>query len=356
MSEDNNQQTHEEFLEVTTIEAKRNSNVGNVHNVPLSKGPRSMKSAKLTEIVSGGELHHRELRIESHERKGGLWSTVDKRSVGLTDRDPDEVTPLKSFLDAFMSGTLPDAPGQYRIIPKDAHERLVQIARDIPSLELSGKIQVLKVVAEGLARSKETQDALQARIEAGDGGVFLDFAAAVKLADYSSALARFQEMLGDETLTEPRYQEFLTGQAWMFGTEYSELLDRRVWVRDDQADFMLRRTADGYLEILEIKRPTADLFRYDKSHDAWVPAADLSEAIGQVMKYIEEIDKQRNAIRADDDEDPLKIRARVVMGRDGDEHAQAALRNLNSHLHRIEVLTYDQLFRMAERVVNLFRS
>ncbi len=41
----------------------------------------------------------------------------------------------------------------------------------------------------------------------------------------------------------------------MFGSEYSELLDRRRITRDEQADFLLRRTTDGYIELIEIKTP-----------------------------------------------------------------------------------------------------
>ena len=35
---------------------------------------------------------------------------------------------------------------------------------------------------------------------------------------------------------------------------------------------------------------------------------------------------------------------------------QAALRNLNAHLNRIEVITYDQLLRIADRVLAVFRD
>jgi hypothetical protein len=33
---------------------------------------------------------------------------------------------------------------------------------------------------------------------------------------------------------------------------------------------------------------------------------------------------------------------------------QAALRNLNAHLHRIEVITFDQLVRIGVRVMSIF--
>lgn len=49
-----------------------------------------------------------------------------------------------------------------------------------------------------------------------------------------------------------------------------------------------------------------------------------------------------------------KIRARIIAGRNGDQKHQAALRNFNAHLHRIEIITYDQLIKIAERVLSMF--
>jgi len=141
----------------------------------------------------------------------------------------------------------------------------------------------------------------------------------------------------------------------MFGSEYSQLLDRRVWTRDDKLDFMLRRTVDDFLEIIEIKTPFREpLLLYDKPHNSCYPSAKLSLVIGQVMRYIEELGRNRNAIISKDHCDSLKIRARVIIGRDGNEQHKAALRNLNAHLHRIEILTFNQLLRIAERVISVF--
>ena len=43
----------------------------------------------------------------------------------------------------------------------------------------------------------------------------------------------------------------------------------------------------------------------------------------------------------------------MIIGRDGNLRRQEALRNLNSHLHRIEVLTFDQLPRIAGRGIGV---
>lgn len=54
-------------------------------------------------------------------------------------------------------------------------------------------------------------------------------------------------------------------------SEYSELVDRRTLTCDEQQDFVVRRTVDGYLEIIEIKTPLKGraLFRYDRSHNTY---------------------------------------------------------------------------------------
>jgi hypothetical protein len=141
----------------------------------------------------------------------------------------------------------------------------------------------------------------------------------------------------------------------MFGSEYSELLPRRTWTRDDRLDYMLRRTVDGFLEIVEIKTAFSEpLFLYDASHDSHYPSARLSPVLGQVARYIEEVERDRDSIIAKDSVDTLKIRARVILGRDGSNKHQVALRSFNSHLHRIEIFTYDQLIRIAERVLGVF--
>lgn len=82
---------------------------------------------------------------------------------------------------------------------------------------------------------------------------------------------------------EKEFQRHLKENPWMFGSEYAHLLDRRIWVRDQQKDFMLKRTADGFLEMIEIKRPlnNTPLFSPDGSHhNSLYPGVELSKAIG----------------------------------------------------------------------------
>jgi len=179
---------------------------------------------------------------------------------------------------------------------------------------------------------------------------------AARMVEYERACSELRSLIAARDTLEPALQAHLRNHPWMFGSEYSELLDRRGWTRDSEQDYMLRRTVDSYLEVVEIKKPAETLFIHDRSHDTFHPSAKLSAALGQAIHYIEEIERDRNSIIAVDGEDPLKIRARVIIGRNGSAKERSALRNLNGHLHRIEVLTYDQLLGIAERTLAIFRS
>jgi hypothetical protein len=54
---------------------------------------------------------------------------------------------------------------------------------------------------------------------------------------------------------------------------------------------------DGFLDIIEIKRPEGNLkFWMDKKdHDNLVPSTDLIKAITQASKYIYEVEREANS-------------------------------------------------------------
>jgi hypothetical protein len=190
--------------------------------------------------------------------------------------------------------------------------------------------------------------------ETGEESVRQTVAVAARLAEYRRIRQELAGMI-EEGSRESALQSLLAANPWLFGSEYSELLKRRSWTRDDRLDFMLRRTTDDYLEVIEIKTPFREpILKYDASHDSYAPASALSLALGQVIRYVEEIERDRDSILAKDNLDTLKVRARLIIGRDGDPPMMAALKNLNGHLHRVEIITFDQLLRIADRVLSVF--
>jgi hypothetical protein len=166
------------------------------------------------------------------------------------------------------------------------------------------------------------------------------------------AVEKLQQLI-DTNAKESEFQKHLEKNYWMLGSDYSRLLDIRQFFANSQLDFALLRAADNYLEIIEIKTPLNGkaLLIKDDSHDSYYFSSELSQAIGQALKYIERIDSNRYAIEREQRVLVNGVRAKLVIGRDGDEDRRNALRRMNSHFHRIEILTYDQLVQIARNVL-----
>lgn len=345
-----------EEIKVRVRKATRNPNVGSTEQVVLKEGPRAFRLATLIEIIKpeSGEVHHHVLKIDSIDRTKKGWFYRPEKSVSLEGQEPDEIDRLFRFIKAHLEGKL-HSSGDLHILSSVEYEKLGKLVDLVPNLASPDMVELVKLI---LPRVKEAAAYLPEFVTAfsqSDPETVGHLATAARVVQHTRAYDALKSLVGTGDSPEQAYQELLSKHPWMFGSEYSELLDRRKWTRDDNVDFMLRRTSDNFLEIIEIKTPfTEPLFIHDKSHDSYYPSSKLSPVIGQVMRYISEIERSRDQILSKDKCDTLKIRARIIAGRDGDEQHQAALRTLNGHLHRLEVITFDQLLRIAARVLAVF--
>lgn len=345
-------------VKVKIRQAYSNPSVRNISQVVLKDGPKVFRIATLLEIIdrSTGAFHHYSLKIDQIARKPKAgWFTDPEKSVRLEGDSPDEVDRLYTFLHAIRSEGAACKSGQIHIIRSDDYQKLEALLDAVPDLATSDKIQLIRTVFDQIQASQATIHDFVAAFEGSNPDSIKHIARASRYIDYRKAIDHLRCLVDTSGTTEQEFQSHLSENPWMFGSEYSQLLPRRKWTRDDNLDYMLRRTVDGYLEIVEIKTAfTEKLFIHDRSHDSFYPSSRLSTVLGQVMRYVEEVERARDGILAKDGFDCLKIRARIILGRDGDVAEQAALRKFNSHLHAIEILTYDQLMRIAERVVGVF--
>jgi hypothetical protein len=332
-----------------------NPNIGKVVSVRLKDGPSSFIFGTLFQIInpSNGAHHHWSLRIDSCSvsQKDG-WIHKPTKSARI-DGD-SSLDSLANTIKVALAGDLDDVSGKYQLVPTSQIHNLRGLLRFAGQVNGAQRIQFVQAMLEQL--DEKTIDASEwlKVFEAGADGVRQTIAVTARLAEYKRVRDQLNELI-QANVKERFLQPLLAANPWLFGSEYSELLERRAWSRDDRQDFMLRRTTDDYLEIIEIKTPFPEpILKYDSSHDSFAPTSELSLALGQVIRYIEEIDRDRNSIIAKDNLDSLKIRARLIIGRDGTLEMMAALRSLNGHLHRIEILTFDQLLRIADRVLSMF--
>lgn len=348
-----------EDVKLTIKKKYTNSNphVGDVVQVVLKEGPRAFKIATLLELKNPkkNKFHHYSLTIDHVDKTKEAWNHKPEKSVRLEGKQPDEIKKLSDFLQAAYCKDLGDETGELHVVSTAKYKKFENILKAMPDISDTDKLTLAGKLISKLDENNSSISDFVKAFEGSNDEVIQHLASASRLIEYSKSLDFLKSLVKATNIGESNFQEHLQKNPWMFGSEYSELLSRNAWTRDDKLDYMLRRTVDGYLEIIEIKTAFQEpLFLHDKSHDSYYPSAKLSPVIGQVMRYIEEVERNRDIILAKDKEDTLKIRARVIVGRDGNEKHQTALRNLNAHLHQIEIITYDQLIRIAERVLSMF--
>ncbi len=353
-------ETKLEDVKLTVRKAYSGKNVRDIRQTWLKEGPQAHRLATLLEIIDPdtNEFHHYSLKIDQINRtnKRG-WFSKPEKSIRLDGKDPDEIRNLHLFLSTIYNDSIAGQYGQLHIITGEEYEKLENILGALPNIADSDKLQLVKSIFSQLDANAINLGEFTALFEDSDGSVVRHIATVSRMVEYTAAYDELHTLVDDPNTPESKFQSHLEKHPWMFGSEYSELLPRRTWTRDENLDYMLRRTVDGFLEIVEIKTAFPDpLFLHDKSHDSYYPSAKLSPVIGQVTHYIEQVERNRDQIIAHDGDDPLKIRARAIVGRDGDPQHQAALRRFNAHLHQVEVITYDQLLRIAKRILDVFRE
>ena len=336
-----------------------NPNVRTITQAVLKEGPRAFKIATMLELINpnNGEFHHYSLKIDHIDKTKGGWFAKPEKSVRLEGKEPNEIEKLYKFLQATHDNDFADKTGELHLISGQEYAKLEYLLEVMPNIADTDKLHLVKSLLSQINGGKSTLNDFVSVFKESNGETLKHIAAASRMVEYTKSISELKELLLDPSTPESKFQQHLEINPWMFGSEYSELLPRKTWTRDDRLDYMLRKTVDDYLEIVEIKTAFQEpLFLHDTSHDSYYPSSKLSPVIGQVTRYIEEVERNRDSILAKDGFDTLKIRARVIVGRDGATEHQAALRNFNAHLHRIEIITYDQLLRIAERVLLMFNA
>ena len=251
----------------------------------LKDGKLCRKEAVYTVVIDRhtGAFHHHALTIKTTlERKAGDRDD-DKHPIGLTDEDGDEIQRLIDFLLSVRGGGVPGETGRYIVRPAAGAIDPRPIQQIVAAATAPGQADALADVLRRAAQDVGLFGQILERAKA-DPALFEGAVTALKLAAYREAVAALRTLVeARPAVREGEFQRLLARHPWMFGSEYSELLPQRHWTRDENQDYVLRRTTDGYVEVVEIKTTLdgAPLFRYDPSHDSSFPSAPLSAVIGR---------------------------------------------------------------------------
>lgn len=184
---------------------------------------------------------------------------------------------------------------------------------------------------------------------------------------YESRKAIVEEMESKikESENEEYWQQLLSKNRWIFGNSYIGIIGERRTNISSTLDHPLI-TEDGYLEIVEIKKPSFPFWKKTSSGEYFlyrgkylVPHGELQCAITQGSNYIHETEREmdkRSWANSHDGIYPLKPKCLIVHGRSnnwGDPESQS-YRLLNDRLHGISIVTFDHMLLRAQQTLELF--
>lgn len=313
----------------------------------IKAGPQRYKCATVLEFgKDGGEVTSRKLTLNTF--KFTVFGGVDfdaKERIGQWECQDGEIHKLRCFLEAIDDV---QTDGRHTVVPSAHADAFRTFMDSLGECDLSTPqlLELIKALAE---RSADIRTLPQL----GETSKLRMVAAAIRVAHRQEALGRLQTLI-DEDALEARFQELLDQNWWMFGCHYVEQIERRRWTTDETIDILLR-SADSYFDLIELKRSNAPLMKTD--HGKFVVSADVSDAVNQAAHYITEIERLWPANFQKYGVDLYRLKAKILIGYWPPNEPElvakrAALRMFNSHLHRIEVITYDELARIAQNVVN----
>lgn len=174
------------------------------------------------------------------------------------------------------------------------------------------------------------------------------------------AIKQFEKML-EQNQRESAWQNWFQGNSWVLGSEFVRILDERHIDVQNISDFLME-AYDGFLDIVEIKRPEGGLRFWSSSldHGNYVPSSDLTRAITQATRYIYEVEREANSVKFLERVGHVKTvkpRCILIFGRSNDWNSDQVetYRIMNAGFHNLSIMTYDHVLARARRIIGFNR-
>ena len=164
---------------------------------------------------------------------------------------------------------------------------------------------------------------------------------------------------------EKVFENWLKNNLWVLDIEFYEDLkikNLKKYIpggKNVLPDLVSRNKYD-FLSLIEIKRPFETLFKKDTNHNTLYKSPSLSKAIAQCIKYLRCIEEtNRKKFKDDLNTEILRPKIRLLFGsysKDPETRKEEKdqLRCLNFHLNSIEIITYDDLIEMGNKIISSY--
>jgi len=155
--------------------------------------------------------------------------------------------------------------------------------------------------------------------------------------------------------SEKIFQNWIEENIWTLGIDYIKKHPARQIGLSSESDLIME-TTDGFIDLIELKRPKFELFDYDPSHKSYYPSRELSKVIGQCLQYLKILDDYKLILEKQYKFKILRPRIKIIIGRTNNFNNEKfeALRMLNSSLNHIQIISYDYLYQCGENIISYY--
>lgn len=154
---------------------------------------------------------------------------------------------------------------------------------------------------------------------------------------------------------EEVWQKFFSQNAWILGSDFVEILDERRLDVENITDYLLK-SFDGFVDIIELKRPSAPFWTAEN-----IPKSELTAATMQCIRYILQTERKINDLEFNkkiQNTPIVKPRITLIYGRSNSwgDNKKEAYRVLNSSYYNLNIISYDHLLERAKRLIGIITT
>lgn len=271
------------------------------------------------------------LKIARYSKSGGKYNAKEDKAITLSS---EELDALIEYIQEYYT---PLNIGMTEFIAAD--EDAAKLFAKVRDLGISDEEVVAKLSEAGILTD--------------------NLVVAITAAKRNDAIREFEDAIGTQN-QESFWQEWFGKNKWILGSEYLNILPERDIDVDDIADYLVR-SIDGFLDVVEIKKPNLQFWTKPDSHGNLCPTASLTAAITQCLNYLYRIELQSNLVdflERVDKTKTVKPQCMLVYGRSNNwgEDEYKALRILNAAYHQLHIITYDQLLVRAKQLLGVYND
>jgi len=174
----------------------------------------------------------------------------------------------------------------------------------------------------------------------------------IKIPKLEKDLRAFEKLINDKTKKEEDYHVFLNEHDWLFGSTYIEVKSKPSPTSKDKPDFLLKRY-DGFHDVVEIESANDPLFS-SKSNRLKM-STNLKDAVSEIMDYIDAYIQETMKQFYEEQREVYKPKGLVIIGKTK-QSEKRELKQLNSFLHDIEVITFNDLIERARKTIEFIKK